>query len=290
MCQPAKCRLPAHVPTLTRTRCRLPRACAQGFPITISSRVTTTEVGFQVLSGKERLRVKVLPGTAIGWEHGSEMWNAKRDEWIEAVHAAPRCAQVRALAHCHAPSLSPQPPLAPSPSPVRTRTGPLKARGGGGRTLLISLATVVACAGSQVVATEWMGVSLLSPVTEAAAAEAGSPPTMEAGATCVRIDGVEKKPSLNGKHGVVTRAANDTGRVGVRPEGQKDSILLHHSKLTPLPPFETLGVSVPCLRAFAAALGPMLSGLTVSEALNSVRRLHAAIGGARLSLLAHPPP
>ena len=35
------------------------------------------------------------PGSAIGWEHGSAQWLAKRDEWIAAVQAAPRCKEVR---------------------------------------------------------------------------------------------------------------------------------------------------------------------------------------------------
>ena len=52
----------------------------------------------------------------------------------------------------------------------------------------------------------------------------------------VRIDGVEKKPELNGKHAIVTRLANEAGRVGVRPEGSKDSILLAASKLGPVKP------------------------------------------------------
>ena len=67
----------------------------QGFPVDIRSRVTSTENGFQVLSGNHRLRVKVLAGNAIGWEHGSSQWLAKRDEWIAAVQAAPRCKEVR---------------------------------------------------------------------------------------------------------------------------------------------------------------------------------------------------
>ena len=38
------------------------------------------------------------------------------------------------------------------------------------------------------------------------------PLPMEAGVTCVRIDGVEKKPALNGKLGVVTKGAKEAGR------------------------------------------------------------------------------
>ena len=63
------------------------------FPVDMKSRVTPTESGFQILSGSQRLRFKVLPGNAIGWEHGSACWLGKRDEWIKAVQAAPRCAQ-----------------------------------------------------------------------------------------------------------------------------------------------------------------------------------------------------
>ena len=110
-----------------------------------------------------------------------------------------------------------------------------------------------------------MGISTLEP-----------PPTPEAqfevGETLVRIDGLSSKPHLNGKLGIVTRAINEAGRVGVRPEGTKESMLLPTGKIAPLPAFDRTGVSIPCLRSFRATLEPLLSGLTVAEALNSVVR------------------
>ena len=62
--------------------------------------------------------------------------------------------------------------------------------------------------------------------------------------TCVKIAGLSAKPQLNGKLGVVTKNVNEAGRVGVRPEGQKDSLLLAQAKLEPLPAFDRNGVSV----------------------------------------------
>jgi len=178
-----------------------------GFPLAINSRVTTKEDGFQVITGSEKLRVIVSAGTAIGWEVGSPMWIAKRDEWIEAVHAAPRCAQV-----------------------------------------------------SQV---EWQGIAALAPATGPA------DELFEVG-TLVRIDGLATKPELNGKLGVVIKAVNEGGRVGVRPEGQKETILLPLSKIVLVGPFDRTGVSIPCLRSLRAKLDPMLSGLSAAEAINSV--------------------
>ena len=178
------------------------------FPVDINSRVTTTENGFQVITGVQKLRVKVAAGTAIGWEFGSPCWVAKRDEWIEAVQAAPRC--------------------------------------------------------SQVVSTSWMGVTSLAP------AEVGEHP-LEAGATVVKIDGIASKPQLNGKLGVVTSTSRlEEGRIGVRPEGQKEGLWLPKAKVSALLPFDRTGVSVPCLRSFRAELQPLLDGLTLAEAINSV--------------------
>ncbi len=179
----------------------------KGFPLDEKSRVAASESGFMVTSGKERLRAKVLAGSAIGWESGSPLWVAKRDEWMEAVHAAPRAARVTALT--------------------------------------------------------WMGVTSLP------AEEASPAPAPKEGDT-VRIDGVEKKPALNGKHAVVVRDANDAGRIGVRAEGAKESILLSSTKLTTVSRFDGTGVSIPCLRSFRNELASNLSGLTAAEAVTSV--------------------
>ena len=184
----------------------------QGFPVDIKSRVKTTEYGFEILSGAQKLKVRVLAGTAIGWEHGSTQWLAKRDEWIQAVQAAPRCEEVRKV--------------------------------------------------------EWMGIAAMA-AAQSGSSDDGDP--FEVGAV-VKIDGLAAKPQLNGKHGVITKGINDTGRVGVRPEGQKDSLSLATAKLEPLPSFDRLGVSIPCLRAFMSALEPMLSGQTVHDAIDSVIR------------------
>jgi len=177
-----------------------------GFPVTISSRVTTTENGFQVITGSEKLRVKVTAGTAIGWEHGSPMWATKRDEWMEAVQAAPRCAEVSSL--------------------------------------------------------DWQGIAALPPAEPA-------PATFEV-STLVRIGGLASKPQLNGKLGVVTKAVNDAGRVAVRPEGQKESLLLPATKIVSVGPLDRVGVSIPCLRSLNASLQPLFAGLTCAEAINSV--------------------
>ena len=87
-----------------------------------------------------------------------------------------------------------------------------------------------------------MGIAAMQPAE--APSEDDSAKRLEAGVTTVRIDGLAAKPHLNGKLGVVTKAVNESGRVGVRPEGQKDSLLLSTSKLEPLPAFDRMGVSV----------------------------------------------
>jgi hypothetical protein len=163
----------------------------QGFPVDIKSRVKSTEFGFQILSGSEKLKVTVEAGTAIGWEHGSTQWLAKRDEWIQAVQAAPRCEEVKKI--------------------------------------------------------EWMGIAAMEEASEGAGSSEPADGAYEA-SSVVKIDGLASKPELNGKLGVVTtKGVNDAGRVGVRPEGQKDSLLLKTSMLKPLPAFERLGVSVNAL-------------------------------------------
>ena len=181
-----------------------------GFPVTVNSRVTPTEQGFQVVTGVDRLRAKVAAGTAIGWELGAPMWTAKRDEWMEAVQAAPRCAEMTTL--------------------------------------------------------DWHGIAALAPVEGNGSTESD----FEAGATVVKIDGLASKPQFNGKLGVVTRAANDAGRVGVRPEGQKESMLLPMGKIAPVGALSKVGVSIPCLRSLKTALASPLAGLTAAEAINSV--------------------
>lgn len=178
------------------------------FPVDINSRVTATEFGFQIITGSQRLRARVAAGTAIGWEHGSTCWVAKRDEWMAAVQAAPRCREV--------------------------------------------------------MSTQWQGIASLAP------AETPAEHPLEAGSTIVRIDGLTSKPELNGKLGIVRTAANDKGRVGVKPEGQKDSLALPSAKISALPPFDRTGVSIPCLRSLRAALQPLLTGLSARQAVNSV--------------------
>ena len=64
----------------------------KGFPVDIRSKVTPTELGFQITTGPERLRVKVAAGSAMGWEHGSPCWVTRRDEWVEVrAGEAVRC-------------------------------------------------------------------------------------------------------------------------------------------------------------------------------------------------------
>ena len=87
-----------------------------------------------------------------------------------------------------------------------------------------------------------MGIATMQPAE--APSDADCAKIFDAGVTTVRIDGLAAKPHLNGKLGVVVKGVNESGRVGVRPEGQKDSLLLSTSKLEPLPAFDRLGVSV----------------------------------------------
>merc|ERR1719482_1847748 len=68
----------------------------QGFPLSTSSDIKPTENGFLVTEGNHRLRARVVPGSAIGWEQGGEGWLAQRDLWMKAIWASPRVAAVQA--------------------------------------------------------------------------------------------------------------------------------------------------------------------------------------------------
>jgi len=104
------------------------------------------------------------------------------------------------------------------------------------------------------------------------------------------------------RYAAVIRSANEAGRVGVRPAGEKEPILLSTSKLTAVSPFDKTGVSIPCardhgshrisarlashlgegltqggghsshrcLRSFRAELAASLDGLSAAEAVASV--------------------
>lgn len=65
-----------------------------GFPIDSTTDVKTTESGFQLLTGSNKAKVKVLAGTAIGWEQGGVGWIKGRQAWMDAVSAAPRIGAV----------------------------------------------------------------------------------------------------------------------------------------------------------------------------------------------------
>ncbi len=109
----------------------------------------------------------------------------------------------------------------------------------------------------------WMGVGTLEP--------AGTPRStpLEVG-YCVRVDGIVSKPELNGKLGTIVKGPNENGRLGVRLEGTREPMSLSEKNLQPLHAFETLGVSIPCIRAFRANFAELLSGLSAAEATTSV--------------------
>jgi len=87
-----------------------------GFPLKRSSDIKALESGFQVLTGSEKLRVKVNGGFANGWEVGGEDWLKQRDLWMRAVAAAPRATAAREANWMGVAQLEPAPPPAPSES------------------------------------------------------------------------------------------------------------------------------------------------------------------------------
>lgn len=126
-------------------------------------------------------------------------------------------------------------------------------------------------------AAEWEGIAALARPecsaveSEGFAASSADVTPVGVGDT-VKLDGLQSKPELNGKTGAVVKAANEAGRYGVRLEGTKEAMSLHGRNLTPLLPIESLGVSIACLRSFAAAFQPLSDGLTVAQAVNSLLR------------------
>eukprot|EP00308_Calcidiscus_leptoporus_P000518 CAMPEP_0119369978 /NCGR_PEP_ID=MMETSP1334-20130426/16407_1 /TAXON_ID=127549 /ORGANISM="Calcidiscus leptoporus, Strain RCC1130" /LENGTH=987 /DNA_ID=CAMNT_0007386933 /DNA_START=47 /DNA_END=3010 /DNA_ORIENTATION=- len=133
----------------------------------------------------------------------------------------------------------------------------------------------------EVLRSNWMGMG--SAVTEP---EAKAPLPAEestiAVSSVVRVHGLASKPLLNGKLGTVTKAVNEGGRYGVRLEGSKEALSLHGRNLSPLAPLDTLGVSVPCIRAFRGSFAHLTSNLTIEQAVKGV--LRPLTGRTQLSL------
>ena len=67
----------------------------QGFALSAKPDVKPVENGFTVLCGNQRLRARVAAGTAFGWQVGEKGWLEGRENWMAAVRAAPRGAEVR---------------------------------------------------------------------------------------------------------------------------------------------------------------------------------------------------
>ncbi len=65
----------------------------KGFAPTRASDIKTTEQGFQISHGNQRLIARVVPGNAVGWEQGGLEWERGRQRWLSAAWAAPRAAE-----------------------------------------------------------------------------------------------------------------------------------------------------------------------------------------------------
>ena len=92
--------------------------------------------------------------------------------------------------------------------------------------------------------------------------------------------------------GAVVRLPNEAGRYGVRLEGQKEPMSLHGRNMRPYLELCPLGVSLACLRSFAAEFHPLLKGalkgemcggLTLAQALESIVRPITEGAGASLA-------
>ncbi|KAL1496380.1 hypothetical protein AB1Y20_016335 [Prymnesium parvum] len=115
---------------------------------------------------------------------------------------------------------------------------------------------------AQVREADWHQVAQLEPADPPAA-------SLDVG-VAVRVEGVQAKPELNGKLGVVVKGDNGAGRFGVRLEGSKDAVSLAAKVLRPLEAFCGDGVSIPCLRSFREQYASLLPGLTVADAITSL--------------------
>ena len=90
----------------------------------------------------------------------------------------------------------------------------------------------------------------------------------------------------------MVRLPNEAGRYGVRLEGQKEPMSLHGRNMRPYLELCPLGVSLACLRSFAAEFHPLLKGalkgemcggLTLAQALESIVRPITEGAGASLA-------
>jgi len=119
-------------------------------------------------------------------------------------------------------------------------------------------------------ASDWMGITKLSSGFGAVEEGCGGcEATFDIGAV-VRVGGIQAKPELNGKVGTITKAVNESGRYGVRLEGKADSLALHGRNLSPLPPLDLTGVSIPCLRSFRDAYADLTAGLSVAQVVSGL--------------------
>jgi hypothetical protein len=126
---------------------------------------------------------------------------------------------------------------------------------------------------------DWMGIT----TAEIAPADvAVDPPPPLAKDSAVTVCGLQSKPELNGKAGVIVKDANEAGRFGVRLEGRADAMALKGANLQPLPAFDALGVSVPCLRSFRNAFAALTSGMTCAQVVEGCVR--PLTGASRASL------
>mmetsp|Transcript_22763 Transcript_22763/g.37699 ORF Transcript_22763/g.37699 Transcript_22763/m.37699 type:complete len:993 (-) Transcript_22763:437-3415(-) len=132
-------------------------------------------------------------------------------------------------------------------------------------------------------ASNWMGLCKMTPRApeEVAAEKPAAEQAVDIGAV-VRVEGVSSKPELNGKIGTVTKGVNESGRYGVRLDGAKDPLSLHGRNLLAVSGLDLLGVSIPCLRSFRAALSHLSAGMTLSQAISGL--LLPLTGASRRSL------
>ena len=216
-----KVELPTKLPdTVYNTAIRMDQYL-ESFQLSRHSEVKLTEQGFQISQGNKRLRARVLPGNAVGWEQGGTVWEQGRSDWMSAVWVAPRAAEVVEIGW-------------------------------------------LGLGGTAIRADETASADVSAPV------ETTTTPTFNL-SDVIQVAGVQSKPELNGRIGVIVKAVNDTGRYGVRLDGGKDAISLHGRNLQDAPQIDMKGVSLAALRSFRSAFSSLLGDeLTVEEAVHGL--------------------
>jgi len=208
----------------------------QGFALSAKPDVKPVENGFTVLCGNQRLRARVAAGTAFGWQVGEKGWLEGRENWMAAVRAAPRGAEVRRVNWMGVCELAASaPPTAEAAAP----DGSVEALEVGRAVRLQNLASKPELNGKP-------GVVAVK--------------ANENGRYGVRVDGVKEPMSIHGRN-LAPMGKFDRVGLSVRRAQLGRAIRPRRALTPPNPPPQ-----VPALRSFRAAHSALLPNLTTDQA------------------------